>query len=415
MPNTVESNSCGSAGHLRGKNIILGVTGSVAAYKAAYLASALTQRGADVHVVMTKHAENLVGPATFWSLTKNLTITDLFEPPPSAEMAHVSLSESADLLLIAPATANIIGKLANGLADDMLSTIALVVRCPVIIAPAMNVNMYTNPVVVANIDRLRQHGYMIVEPEVGRLACGDEGPGRLADPNQIVNLVEETLNGGPRDYAGVKVVVTAGPTQEPIDPVRYITNRSSGRMGYAIAEDAARRGADVVLISGPTDLEPPDGVEVVGVRTVREMYDAVMARAPDAQVLISAAAPADFTPARPQDQKMKKSEHWTLELDKARDILEELGRNKGDTVLVGFAAETENLEQYAKDKLEKKNLDLIVANDVSVGSETFGSNTNQVTLLSRTGEKVEWPRMSKREVAKKILDYVKDHLMEDLS
>ena len=414
MRNTAESNNiCNDS--LSGKKIILGVTGGIAAYKAAYIASGLVQRGADVHVVMTESATHLIGPATFWSLTSNPVITDMFEPPSKPEITHVSLPESADLLLIAPATANIIGKLANGIADDMLSTMALVVRCPVIVAPAMNLNMYTNPIVIANMDRLKQYDYMFVDPDAGRLACGDEGIGRLADPDKIILRVEEVLIGGRRDYTGVKVLVTAGPTQEPIDPVRYLTNRSSGKMGYAIATAAAIRGAEVTLISGPTDLESPSGVEVIKVTTVNEMFEAVTTRAKDADLLISAAAPADFTPTQVRDQKVKKSIHWTLELDKAEDILAEVGKHKGNTVLVGFAAETENMHEYAKAKLKDKNLDLIVANDVSPESDVFGSDSNQVTLISKTGEIVEWPRMSKREIAGVILEYVKKNFLEDLS
>lgn len=415
MPNTAESNNNACSCDLAGKRIILGITGSIAAYKAGHLASALTQRGAEVHVVMTKHATHLVGPATFQALTRNTVITDWADEPKTDEIVHVSLPQSADLLLIAPATANIIGKMANGIADDMLSTMALVVRCPVIIAPAMNVNMYRNPLVVANLDRLRLYEHIIVEPDSGRLACGDEGVGRLADPEQIIRAVEEVLIGTQRDYSSKKVVVTAGPTREPIDPVRYITNRSSGKMGYAIAEAAAKRGAQVVLISGPTDLKAPTSVEVTKVTTVQEMSEAVTEHFAGADVFISAAAPADFTPAQKRDQKIKKSEQWILELDKAVDILASLGTHKGDSVLVGFAAETENLEEYAQSKLENKNLDLIVANDVSPGSETFGSDTNQVTLISRTGETVNWPRMSKREVANGILDYVRKNFLEDQS
>ncbi len=415
MPNTAESGSSACSGELSGKKIILGVTGSIAAYKAAYVASHLAQRGADVHVVMTEHATRLVGAATFWSLTRNPVITDLFEPPQEREIVDVSLPESADLLLIAPATANIIGKLANGIADDMLSTMSMVARCPVIIAPAMNVFMYTNRFVVANMDRLRQVGHIIVEPQEGRLACGDEGVGRLAEPEQILRVVDEVLMGRPRDYAGVSVIVTAGPTQEPIDPVRYLTNRSSGKMGYAIAENAALRGARVTLISGPTDLDSPQGVELVKVTTVREMHDEVVKRARDAQVLISAAAPADFAPSQVRDQKIKKTARLTLELENTVDILAELGESKGRTILVGFAAETQDLEKHAQEKLQSKNLDLIVANDVSPGSDTFGGDTNQVTLISKTGETIRWPKMSKREVAKWILDYVKHSFLEESS
>lgn len=413
MRSTARPASCTGGQPLAGQKIILGVTGSIAAYKAAYLASGLTQRGASVHVVMTEHACELIGPPTFWSLTRNPVITGMFEQPANPEITHISLPESADLMLIAPATANVIGKLANGLADDMLSTMALSVRCPKVIVPAMNVHMYTNPIVVANLDRLRQYDWIVVEPESGPLACGDEGIGRLADPEQIMRRIDEILL-GPQDLAGVNVLVTAGPTREPIDPVRFISNRSSGKMGYAIAENAARRGARVTLVSGPTDLEIPAGVETVCVNTVSEMYEAVASRARDANLLICAAAAADFTPAQVPDQKIKKQDKLVLELDRAVDILEEIGKKKHKIVLVGFAAETTNLEQYAREKLERKRLDLIVANDVSAAGGVFGSDTNQVTLISRDGDKVEWPRMSKREVANAILDYVKNHFMEEL-
>ncbi len=414
MPNTAGSDSGDNGRRLEGKKVILGVTGSIAAYKAAHIASGLVQRGADVHVVMTESATRLVGAPTFWSLTKNPVITKMFEQPAHPEVTHVSLPESADLLLIAPATANIIGKLANGLADDMLSTMALAARCPRAIAPAMNVNMYTNPVVVGNVDRLRQLDWVVIEPERGTLACGTEGVGRLAEPEQIIKRVEGILLGGPMDYDGVSVLVTAGPTREPIDPVRFISNRSSGKMGYAIAEAAARRGAQVTLVSGPTDLPAPKGVDVVCVTTVGEMHEAVMTRVSGAGLFISAGAPADFTPASVREQKVKKQDKWTLELDRAVDILEEIGKKKGRTVLVGFAAETTNIEEHAREKLKKKNLDLIVANDVSGPNGAFGSDTNQVTLISRDGDKVEWPVMSKREVANEILDYVRDHFMEAL-
>ncbi|MGQ9454448.1 MAG: bifunctional phosphopantothenoylcysteine decarboxylase/phosphopantothenate--cysteine ligase CoaBC [Armatimonadota bacterium] len=412
MQNTVGSGSNNTQDILRGKRILLGVTGGIAAYKAAYLASALTQRGADVHVVLTQHASMFVGQPTFWGITRNPVITGLFDQPADAEIKHVSLSESADLLLIAPATANVIGKLANGIADDMLTTMALVVRCPIIIAPAMNANMYSNLIVVTNIDRLRQRGFIIVEAEEGQLACGAEGRGRLADPDKILRVVEETLLGVRRDYVGLKVVVTAGPTQEPIDPVRFISNRSSGKMGYAVADCAARRGARVVLISGPTNLEVPSGVEVSKVRTASEMFRTVKQVVEDADVLVCAAAPADFVPAEVSQEKIKKSDRLMLELDKAVDILGEIGKHKGRTVLVGFAAETSDLEKNATEKLVAKNLDLIVANDVSQENDVFGSDTNEVTLISKTGEVVHWPRMSKQEVANGILDYVRDHFLE---
>ena len=415
MRSTAGSQSDACAGDLSGKKIILGLAGSIAAYKGAYIASALVKRGADVHVVMTESAKHLIGAATLWSITGNAVISEMFEPPAKPEITHVSLPESADLLLVAPATANIIAKFALGLADDMLSTMALVVRCPVVIAPAMNVHMYTNPVVAANLAKLRERGWVVVEPESGRLACGDEGVGRLAEPDDIVGVVSEVLAGAAQDYAGVNVLVTAGPTCEPIDPVRFISNRSSGKMGYAIAEAAASRGARVTLVTGPTSLPAPAGVDMVRVETTLEMRDAVMGAADSADVFISAAAPADFAPSVVSTEKIKKSDRVTLDMEKTCDILAEFGSRKGRTILVGFAAETSNLEKYAARKLESKNLDMIVANDVSEGSDIFGSDSNQVTILSRSGEKEAWPRMPKREVADGILDYVRNHFMEESS
>ncbi len=398
---------------MSGKKIILGVTGSIAAYKAAYIASGLVQRGADVHVVLTEHAARLVGAPTFWSLTKNPVITEMFEPPARPEIAHVSLPESADLFLVAPATANIVGKLANGIADDMLSTMALTARCPKLVAPAMNDKMYTNPVVASNVKRLQDLGWIVIEPGCGRLACGDKGVGRLAEPDEIIARVEDILGVRPRDLAGIKVLVTAGPTREAIDPVRFISNRSSGKMGYAIAEAAAARGGCVTLVSGPTDLPDPAGVTVVRVTSVGEMYDAVMSRIEGTRLLIAAAAPADFVPRKPSAQKIKKQSGITIEFDKAVDILEEVGKKKDGCVLVGFAAETEDLEANARTKLAAKNLDLIVANDVSAPDSAFGADTNEVTLISRTGDAVRWPRMPKRRVADSILDYIVNNLLEE--
>lgn len=413
MPNTAKSDNS-ELSPVAGKKIILGVTGSIAAYKAAYLASGLVQRGADVHVVMTEHAAHLVGEPTFWSITRNAVTRGLFTPPATFDIAHVSLPESANLMLVAPATASIIAKLAYGLADDMLSTMALATKCPRALAPAMNVNMYTDPVVSGNLDRLRQLGWTVIEPETGNLACGAEGKGRLAEPDCIISRVEEILRACQQDYARIDVLVTAGPTREPIDPVRFISNRSSGKMGYAIAETAAARGAKVCLVSGPTELAVPKGVELVAVNTVGEMRDAVISRVSEANLFISAGAPADFTPTAVSGQKIKKQDKLTLELDRAPDILDEVGKNKGKTVLVGFAAETSDLEKHAAQKLQAKNLDLIVANDVSSPDGPFGSDSNQVTVISRDGDKAEWPRMSKREVANAILDYVRDHFMEAL-
>lgn len=395
------------------KKIILGVSGGIAAYKAAYLASSLVKRGVDVHVVMTASALKLVAPATFWGITSNNVITDLFEPPRQREIVHISLVEDSDLMLIAPATANIIGKLANGIADDMLTTMVLVAR-KIVICPAMNVHMYQNPAVTENIEKLRSRGYIIVEPESGRLACGDEGVGRLADPDKIVEVVDRLIAGAAQDFAGRKVLVTAGPTREPIDPVRYITNYSSGKMGYAIAVEAADRGADVTLISGPTQLNAPTGIEIINVTTVHEMYNEVICRAAESDVFISAAAPSDFRPKQIHSGKIKKSERYTLELNQTEDILAAVGASKGKTVVVGFAAETENLERNAVEKLKRKNADLFVGNYVGAGSGVFGGEDNEVTLLSRGGESVSLPKMSKRKVAKAILDYIFSNFLEEV-
>jgi phosphopantothenoylcysteine decarboxylase/phosphopantothenate--cysteine ligase len=362
---------------------------------------------------MTAHAKELMGPATFWSITSNPVIEDLFEKPAAYEITHVSLPETSDVFLIAPATANIIGKLANGIADDMLSTMALSATCPMVIAPAMNCNMYLNPVVVSNVEKLRQLGRIIVEPDSGRLACGDTGIGRLAEPDGIITVLEDVLAEKRLDYSGIRVLVSAGPTQEAIDPVRYISNRSSGKMGYALAAVAAKRGAQVTLVSGPSEQPVPVGVELVDVTTCDEMFQAVTARAAVADLFISAAAPADFAPAEILQQKIKKTQRLTLELEKTRDILAAVGQNKGRTILVGFAAETQNLIDNAQSKLISKNLDVIVGNDVSEGNDVFGSDTNQVVLISRDGETIRLPRISKTEVADRILDYIKQHFMEE--
>ena len=320
---------------------MLGVAGSIAAYKAAEVASTLVRMGADVHVIMTEAACQLIGPATFRALTRNPVLTSVFDEPKFGEIVHVALPERADLMLIAPATANIIGKLANGIADDMVTTVALVVRRPVLIAPAMNPRMYKNPVVVGNIDRLKNLGWRVIDPGEGRMACGEEGVGRLAEPEAIVGAVVAALLGGKRDLAGVKLLVTAGPTREPVDPVRFVSNYSSGKMGYAIAEVAAERGGQVTLVSGPTELHEPPGVDVIRVQTAQEMLHAVMDNVPDADIMIAAAAVADYRPVRKSSQKLKKDEDWLrLELERTEDILAHVAEVKGKRVLVGFAAET---------------------------------------------------------------------------
>lgn len=398
---------------LSGKTIMLGVAGSIAAYKAAEVASTLVRMGADVHVIMTEAACQLIGPATFRALTRNPVLTSVFDEPKFGEIVHVALPERADLMLIAPATANIIGKLANGIADDMVTTVALVVRRPVLIAPAMNPRMYKNPVVVGNIDRLKNLGWRVIDPGEGRMACGEEGVGRLAEPEAIVGAVVAALLGGKRDLAGVKLLVTAGPTREPVDPVRFVSNYSSGKMGYAIAEVAAERGGQVTLVSGPTELHEPPGVDVIRVQTAQEMLHAVMDNVPDADIMIAAAAVADYRPVRKSSQKLKKDEDWLrLELERTEDILAHVAEVKGKRVLVGFAAETEDLDENARRKLRQKKLDLIVANDVSEPESIFGSDTNVVTFIPREGEPVNWPRMSKREIANAILEYVMNNLWE---
>jgi len=390
----------------------LGVAGGIAAYKAAEICSTLVKEGASVHVVMTEHATRFVGPVTFQALTGNQVITGLWDEPRQYEIAHVSLADKADLLLIAPATANILGKIASGAADDMLSTMVMATRAPVVLAPAMNCKMWENPIVGANVERLESLGYVFVGPEVGRLACGEEGIGRLAATEKIVQAVIECL-ARKRDLDGVSILVTAGPTQEPVDPVRFIANRSSGKMGYAIAGAAVERGAKVILVSGPTSLPEPPGVEAVGVQTAAEMLKAVLERLPDARVVIGAAAVADYTPKTPGKSKVKRSDAGlSLELSPTKDIMAEVSRRKEGRVLVGFAAETENLVGNAKAKLDSKNLDLIVANDVSKPGIGFGADVNEVTIIDRSGGVEQLPRMPKVRIAHHILDLVKKALGE---
>jgi len=392
--------------NLSQKRIILGVTGGIAAYKAAEVCSALVKLGACVHVVMTEHATRFVGPVTFRALTSQAVITGLWEEPQEHRITHVSLPESADLVLVAPATANIIGKLAAGIADDMLSTMLLATTAPVLIAPAMNCNMWANNQVQENVNRLKSLGYTFIEPEEGRLACGAEGAGRLASPETIVHAVEASLF-PLNDFEGTTVLITAGPTEEAIDPVRFITNRSSGKMGYAIARAAKERGAKVILISGPVSLPAPPGVELVSVRSAAEMLSAVQCRLPQAQVVIGAAAVADYTLKNPGKNKIKKTGgNLTLELAPTADIMAEAGEAKGDKLLVGFAAETENLIENAQKKLKKKHLDIIVANDVSKPGIGFGADYNQVSIVDNTGAE-PLPRMPKAEVAHAILDRIK--------
>jgi phosphopantothenoylcysteine decarboxylase/phosphopantothenate--cysteine ligase len=384
--------------------VILGVGGGIAAYKSAELARLLMQSGHDVQAIMTRAAEEFVRPLTFAALTGRKVLTDLFAIESAIE--HISVAQENDVLAIAPATADLIAKMAHGLADDFLTTLYLAFAGPVVIAPAMNVNMWQHAATQANLETLRRRGHRIVEPDSGYLACGMTGPGRLADPEAIAAAIESEL---PRrhDLDGEHVLLTAGPTQEPLDPVRYITNRSSGKMGYALAEAAAARGAHVVLISGPVHLPPPRGVEVVQVHTAVEMHDQVMKHLAPATIVIKAAAVADFHLSKVPDQKVKKTAaRISLELDPTPDILAELGRKKGDRLLVGFAAETQNLVQEARRKMESKNCDMVVANLVGGSDSGFESDENEVTLVTRTGETIPLARASKREIADRIFDQV---------
>ncbi|MBI3988118.1 MAG: bifunctional phosphopantothenoylcysteine decarboxylase/phosphopantothenate--cysteine ligase CoaBC [candidate division NC10 bacterium] len=391
---------------LTGKEIVLGVTGSIAAYKAVELLRELIKREASVTVVMTEGARQFITPLTFATLSKRPVLTDLFTLDYHSRIAHLSTAEGADLLLVAPATANILGKFANGLADDLLTNLFLAAHVPIVIAPAMDLHMWQHPAVQENVRTLQARGIRFVGPEIGELASGLYGPGRLAEILEIIRAIEAILV-SPQDLVGMVVLVTAGPTQEPLDPVRYVSNRSSGKMGYAIAEAALARGAKVILVSGPTSLKPPSSVETSFVQTAEEMREAVLKHLPEATIIIKAAAVADYRPVRVLPSKLKKTgEPLTLELIPTPDILEELGKKKEGRILVGFAAETENVIEHAREKLSKKNLDFVVANDVTKEGSGFASETNLVTILDREGHVEELPLLSKKEVAHRILDRV---------
>ena len=383
--------------------ILLGVGGGIAAYKAAEVARLLMQQGHQVQVAMTPAAEEFVRPLTFAALTGRKVLTDLFAIESAIE--HIAVAQDNEILAVAPATADLMAKLAHGLADDFLSTLYLAFTGPVVLAPAMNVNMWRHPATQANLATLRQRGHRIVEPESGYLACGMTGPGRLADPEAIVEAIDRETRKR-RDLDAEVVLITAGPTQEPLDPVRYISNRSSGKMGYALAEAAAARGARVVLVSGPVHLPPPRGaVEVIHVRTASEMRDKVMEHLGPASIVIKAAAVADFHLSRVPDQKVKKTAaRISLELDPTPDILAEVGRKKGDRLLIGFAAETQNLQQEARRKLESKNCDMLVGNLVGASDLGFESDENEVILALSTGETIPLARAPKREIADRIFD-----------
>lgn len=389
---------------LKGKTILLGVTGGIAAYKAAALASALVKQHAAVEVVMTQNATKFVTPLTFEQLTGRRTMVDTFDRNFSHQVEHISLAQRTDLVVVAPATANVCAKLAHGLADDMLTTTILACRCPKLIAPAMNTNMYENPVTQDNLDTLRHYGWEVIDPASGRLACGAVGKGKMPEPEDLVQHILRHL-ALPHDLQGKKVLVTAGPTQEAIDPVRYITNHSTGKMGYAIAKMAMLRGAEVTLVSGPVSIAPPPFVKVVDVKSAQEMFDAVTENASHADFIFKAAAVADYTPAQYADNKIKKKEgDLSIPLSRTRDILAYLGENRRkNQIICGFSMETENMLENSRQKLAKKNVDMICANNLKVAGAGFGVDTNVMTLITK--EKVmELPLQSKQSVANAILD-----------
>lgn len=388
---------------LQDKAIVLGVSGGIAAYKSAEVVRLLVKAEATVRVVMTRNAQEFITPLTLQTLSGNPVSTDTFDLTQESEIGHVRLADTADLVLIAPATANLLAKLAHGIADDLLTTVLLVTRAPVVVAPAMNVHMYAHPATQANLKTLRERGYAVVDPAEGDLACGYQGQGRLAEPAHVVEAATAALTD--KDLAGEHVIVTAGPNREPIDPVRFLSNRSTGKMGFALARVARQRGADVTLVSGPTALAAPRGVEFCAVRTAVEMQRAVEQHYGRATMVVSAAAIADYRPAQVAAQKIKKGDGAvSISLERNPDVLAGLGRNKGTRLLVGFATETEDVVPNAERKLRAKNLDLIVANDVTQAGAGFAGDTNIVTLLDRTGGCESLPLLSKDEVAHRVYD-----------
>lgn len=391
---------------LQGKTVVLGVTGSIAAYKMANLTSMLSKLHADVHVLMTQNATNFIHPITFETLTGHKCLIDTFDRNFQYSVEHVALAKQADVVLVAPASANVIGKIAGGIADDMLTTTVMACPCKKIIAPAMNTNMYENPIVQENLDKLKSHGYEVIEPDTGLLACKDVGAGKLPSEESLLSYILREIR-FEKDLVGQKVLVTAGPTVEAIDPVRFISNHSTGKMGYALANVAMQRGAEVTLVTGPTNLEVPRFVRVIPIESAEEMFWAVTAEAPQQDIIIKAAAVADYTPETVATEKLKKTEDDAgIPLKRTRDILKYLGEHKKEhQFLCGFSMETENMLANSRKKLEKKNLDMIVANNLKVAGAGFGVDTNVVTLITAGGEK-ELPQMSKEDVAAAILDEI---------
>ena len=391
---------------LKGKTVLLGITGSIAAYKIAYLASALHKLHADVHVLMTENATNFINPITFETLTGNKCLVDTFDRNFQFQVEHVSIAKKADVVMIAPASANVIGKLANGLADDMLTTTVMACRCQKILAPAMNTAMYENPVVQDNIRKLKNYGYEVITPASGYLACGDTGAGKMPEPETLLEYILKEA-AFQKDFAGKKLLVTAGPTQEAIDPVRCLTNHSSGKMGYAIAKMAMLRGAEVTLVSGPTAIEPPLFVKVVPVTSARDMFEAVTSLSHEQDIIIKAAAVADYRPKQVSEDKVKKKDDQaSIELERTDDILKYLGQHKKQgQFLCGFSMETRDMISNSRAKLEKKNLDMVAANNLKVEGAGFQGDTNVLTLITQD-EEVSLPLMSKEDAALKILDKI---------
>ncbi|WP_079508382.1 bifunctional phosphopantothenoylcysteine decarboxylase/phosphopantothenate--cysteine ligase CoaBC [Mesobacillus jeotgali] len=401
---------------LNGKKILLCVTGGIAVYKGAALTSKLTQAGAEVKVILSESAAKFVTPLTFQALSRSEVYTDTFDEKNPENIAHIHLADWADLIIVAPATANIIGKLANGIADNMISTTLLAATAPVWIAPAMNVHMYQHPAVTKNMDTLRNFGYEFIEPGEGYLACGYTGKGRLEEPETIVERAIRFFNKPSGELSGKTVLITAGPTREKIDPVRFLTNHSTGKMGYALAGEALKMGAKVILVSGPVSLDPPGGAELIEVESAEEMYNAALEYFGAADILIGTAAVADYRPKYIYEEKMKKKEgDQALELERTKDVLFELGQRKEKQVIVGFAAETNDVEKHAQGKLVRKNADMIVANDVKQEGAGFGTDTNIVTIFKADGSKLELPLMAKTDVARRILSEVALLLKKDES
>lgn len=391
---------------LQNKTVLLGVTGGIAAYKMADVASSLVKLGASVHVLMTRNATNFINPITFETLTSHKCIVDTFDRNFDFKVEHISLAKAADIVLIAPATADVIGKIANGIADDMLTTTIMACKCPILVSPSMNTNMYENPIVTDNINRLKHYGYQIIEPASGHLACGDSGKGKLPAPDELVKYILKEIAYS-KDLIGKNILITAGATQESIDPVRYITNHSTGKMGYALATMAAYRGANVTLISGETALTPPLFVNTVNIKSAEDMFNAVSEYAQSSDIIIKAAAVADYTPVTVSDEKIKKKDgDMSIPLKRTKDILKYLGENKREGQFIcGFSMETENMLENSRTKLKKKNADMIVANNLKTSGAGFGTDTNVVTIITKDSIK-ELPIMSKESVANAILDNI---------